>query len=334
MIRIGINGFGRVGRAVVRALYEYHRTNVLQVVAINGSGSAESKAHWLKYDSTFGRFHADIHVHGDELSINGDKILLSSERDPTRLLWDKAQVDIVFECTGQFTEKTAAAVHCQKGVKKVLISAPGTNVDATIVYGVNDDILKPSDLIVSCASCTTNCLAPVAQALQQTVGIEQGFMTTVHAYTNDQLLIDGSHKDLYRARSATQSIIPTKTGAASAMGLVIPALQGKLQGFAVRVPTPNVSAVDFTCNVGRDTTVSEINAILQKAALESKKGILRYNVEPLVSIDFNHDPASAIVDAAQTKVLGRLVKVFAWYDNEWGFSNRMLDVGECMGKLG
>lgn len=330
MIRIGINGFGRVGRTVLRALYEYHRTDTLKVVAINGTGSAESKAHWLKYDSTYGRFHAEVKVHGDDLFINGDQILLSTERDPERLHWDQAQVDIVFECTGKFTKKDAAAMHCQRGAKKVLISAPGTDVDATIVYGVNDQMLKPSDTIVSNASCTTNCLAPIAQALYNAVGIEQGFMNTVHAYTNDQLLIDGSHNDLYRSRSATQSIIPTKTGAAAAIGLVIPALEGKLQGASLRVPVPNVSVVDFTFTASRDTSVSEINTIMQKAALESKKGILCYNVEPLVSIDFNHNPASAIFDAAQTKVLGRLVKVLAWYDNEWGFSNRMLDVGECM----
>lgn len=305
----------------------------MKVVAINGTGSAESKAHWLKYDSTYGPFQADVSVQGDHLSINGDKILLFAERDPERLAWDQAQVDIVFECTGKFTQKNAAAVHCQRGVKKVLISAPGIDVDATIVYGVNDETLKPSDTIVSNASCTTNCLAPVAQALHNTVGIEQGFMNTIHAYTNDQLLLDGSHNDLYRSRSATQSIIPTKTGAANAIGLVIPALQGKLQGVSLRVPVPNVSVVDFTFTAGRDTSVSEINAIMQKAALESKKSILRYNIEPLVSIDFNHNSASAIFDAAQTKVLGRLVKVFAWYDNEWGFSNRMLDVSECMGSL-
>jgi glyceraldehyde 3-phosphate dehydrogenase len=330
MIRIGINGFGRIGRNIVRALYESNRTHEMQVVAINDSGSLTGNMHLLKYDSTHGPFRGQVEIDGDDILINGQKVHMFSERNPEILPWKSYNVDIVFECTGKFTSKEAAMAHIRQGAKKVLISAPGTNVDATIVYGVNDQIIKPSDLIVSNASCTTNCLAPIAQVLNQCIGINQGLMTTIHSYTNDQQLIDGNHGDLRRARSATQSMIPTKTGAASALGLVIPELKGKLDGFAMRVPTLNVSAVDLTFNAARETSVAEINDIMQTEAIASKRGILQYTDEPLVSIDFNHNPASAIFDATETKVIGQLVKVLAWYDNEWGFSNRMLDVAHIM----
>jgi glyceraldehyde 3-phosphate dehydrogenase len=330
MIRVGINGFGRIGRNTLRALYESNRTNEMHIVAINDSGSLTGNAHLLKHDSTHGRFSSKVEIQGDDMVIDGQKIAMFSQRDPNLLPWAEHQVDLVFECTGKFTSKAAAMTHIHRGAKKVLISAPGIDVDATVVYGVNDHVLKASDLIVSNASCTTNCLAPIAQILQQHIGIEQGLMTTIHSYTNDQLLIDANHSDLRRARSATQSMIPTKTGAASALGLVIPELKGKLDGFAIRVPTLNVSVVDLTFNASRDTSVEEINQMMQQAAMKSKNNILQYNDAPLVSIDFNHNPASAIFDATQTKVLGRLVKVLAWYDNEWGFSNRMLDIAQCM----
>ncbi len=332
MIHIGINGFGRIGRMVLRALYEANRTNEMKVVSINGSGSTDlaGSAHLLKYDSTFGPFHAEIHTEGEFLIINGDRIHLTAEKDPTKLNWKKENVELVLECTGKFTSKEKAQAHLKAGAKKVLISAPGQEVDATIVYGVNESILKSSDLIVSNASCTTNCLAPMAKALNESIGIQAGLMTTIHAYTTDQRLLDGNHKDLRRARAAGASMIPTKTGAASALGLVIPELKGKLEGFAMRVPTMNVSVVDLTFEALRETSVKEINELMLQASQKSPRGILQYNTEPLVSIDFNHNPASAIFDATQTKVIDNLVKVLAWYDNEWGFSHRMLDVVQCM----
>lgn len=335
MIHIGINGFGRIGRMILRALYESNRTHEMKVVSINGSSlsTLERSAHLLRYDSTFGPLKADISIEGEFLVINGDRIKITAGKDPVQLEWKKEGVDLVFECTGKFTTKEKAMVHLNKGAKKVLISAPGTEMDATIVYGVNDMTLKPSDLIVSNASCTTNCLAPVAKALNESIGIRSGLMTTIHAYTTDQRLLDGNHEDLRRARSATQSMIPTKTGAASALGLVIPELNGKLDGFSIRVPTINVSVVDLSFEAMREVSVKEINDLMLTASKKSKNGILQYNTEPLVSIDFNHNPASAIFDATQTKVMGRLVKVLAWYDNEWGFSNRMLDVAHCMMSL-
>lgn len=333
MIRIGINGFGRIGRNVLRAIYEAELLNEMQVVAVNDSGGSELNAHLLKHDSTHGVFKPFVEVHGDDILIDGRKVHVFSQKNPELLPWKDFGVDIVFECTGKFTSKETAVAHIERGAKKVLISAPGTNVDATVVYGVNDDILKATDLIVSNASCTTNCLAPVAKALHETIGIEKGLMTTIHAYTNDQMLLDANHKDFRRARSATQSMIPTKTGAASALGLVVPTLNGKLDGFAMRVPTLNVSVVDLTFDASRITDVKEVNEIMRVAAKQSKGGILQYNNDQLVSIDFNHNSASAIFDGTQTKVIGNLVKVLAWYDNEWGFSNRMLDVARKMMSL-
>ena len=330
MIRVGINGFGRIGRNALRALMESTYNYDMQVVAINDSGSLEGNVHLLKHDSTHGAFRADVEIHGDDMLVNGQKIHMFTQRDPTKLPWKDYGVDLVFECTGKFTSKETAMAHMDRGAKKVLISAPGTDVDATIVYGVNDEILTASDVVVSNASCTTNCLAPVAQALYKTVGLESGLMTTIHAVTNDQALVDGNHSDLRRGRTATLSMIPTKTGAAKSIGLVIPALKGKLDGLAVRVPVFNVSLVDLTFEASRTTSVEEINDIMKAAAKASKRGILQYNADPLVSIDFNHNPASAIFDSTQTKVIGKTVKVLAWYDNEWGFSNRMLDVGQCM----
>lgn len=322
-IRIAINGFGRIGRNIVRALYENGYRKQLQVVAINDLGDAASNAHLLKYDSVHGRFLADISHDSSTLTVNGDSIAISAVRDPQQLPWKQHQVDVVLECTGLFKKREQAAAHLAAGAGKVIISAPSPDADATIVYGVNHQILKASHDIISCASCTTNCLAPVADALNRTVGIETGLMTTIHAYTNDQKLSDTFHPDLYRARSATQSMIPTKTGAAVAIGKVIPELDGRLDGLAVRVPTINVSLVDLVFVAGRDTTVEEINETVRAAADNSP--VLGYNTEPLVSIDFNHNPLSSIFDASQTRVLGRHVKVMAWYDNEWAFSNRMLD---------
>ena len=322
-IRIAINGFGRIGRNIVRALYENGYRKQLQVVAINDLGDAASNAHLLKYDSVHGRFLADISHNSSALTVNGDTIAISSVRDPQQLPWKEHQVDVVLECTGLFKKREQAAAHLTAGARKVIVSAPSPDADATIVYGVNHQILKASHDIISSASCTTNCLAPVADALNRAVGIESGLMTTIHAYTNDQKLSDSFHPDLYRARSATQSMIPTKTGAAVAIGKVIPELDGRLDGLAVRVPTINVSLVDLVFVAGRDTTEEEINETVRTAAETSP--VLGYNSEPLVSIDFNHNPLSSIFDASQTRVLGRHVKVMAWYDNEWGFSNRMLD---------
>jgi glyceraldehyde 3-phosphate dehydrogenase len=322
-IRIAINGFGRIGRNVLRALYCQDYRQQLQVVAINDLGDSAINAHLLKYDSVHGIFDGDVESDGESLTVNGDRIAVSAIRNPADLPWQALGVDVVFECTGLFTERSKAAAHLTAGARKVIISAPAKGADATIVYGVNHDILRSSMQIISNASCTTNCLAPVAQVLQRELGIEHGLMTTIHAYTNDQNLSDVYHSDPYRARSATQSMIPTQTGAAEAGGLVLPELAGKLTGMAVRVPVINVSLVDLTLQVKRDTSAEEINALLLAASQRSP--VLGYNNLPLVSCDFNHNPLSSIFDANHTKVSGRLVKVMAWYDNEWGFSNRMLD---------
>jgi glyceraldehyde 3-phosphate dehydrogenase len=326
-IKVAINGYGRIGRNVVRALYESGRTDEIQIVAINDLGDAETNAHLTQFDSAHGKFPGEVTVDGGDLIINGDRIKVLAERDPAKLPWAELGVEVVHECTGFFTSKAKASAHLQAGAKKVIISAPGGNdVDATIVFGVNHTSLKASDTIISNASCTTNCLAPLVQPLKDSIGIEHGLMTTVHAYTNDQVLTDVYHSDLRRARSATQSMIPTKTGAAAAVGLVLPDMAGKLDGFAIRVPTINVSVVDLTFTASRETSVDEINDILTKASEGPLKGILDINAKPLVSIDFNHNPASSTYDKSLTKVInGKLVKVLSWYDNEWGFSNRMLD---------
>lgn len=325
-IRIAINGYGRIGRNILRAHYEKKLHPEIQIVAINDLGDVKTNAHLTRYDSTHGKFPGEVTVSGTDMIVNGDTIRVVAERDPRKLPWKEMNIDIVFECTGLFTSKEKASMHLEAGAKKVIISAPGTEVDATVVFGVNHTILKSTDTVISNASCTTNCLANVVKPLNDEIGIENGLMNTVHAYTNDQSLLDVYHSDMRRARAAAMSIIPAKTGAAAAVGLVLPELNGKLDGFAVRVPTMNVSVVDLTFNAKRDTTVQEVNAIIEKAATGPLKGVLAYNVEPLVSIDFNHNSASAIFDTVGTKVIGRLVKVLAWYDNEWGFSNRMLDV--------
>ncbi|TXR38383.1 type I glyceraldehyde-3-phosphate dehydrogenase [Ectopseudomonas mendocina] len=322
-LRIAINGFGRIGRNVLRALYTQQYRQHLQVVAINDLGDSAINAHLLQYDSVHGHFPEEVKVDGESLWIKGDRIAVSAIRNPAELPWKTHQVDVVLECTGLFTERDKAAAHLTAGARKVLISAPAKGADATVVYGVNEQVLTPDMQIISNASCTTNCLAPVAQVLQRELGIEQGLMTTIHAYTNDQNLSDVYHSDPYRARSATQSMIPTKTGAAEAVGLVLPELAGKLTGMAVRVPVINVSLVDLTVQVKRETTAEEVNALLKAASERSP--VLGYNALPLVSCDFNHNPLSSIFDANHTKVSGKLLKVMAWYDNEWGFSNRMLD---------
>ncbi len=326
-VKIAINGYGRIGRNVLRALYENNRRGDLEVVAINDLGDARTNAHLTRFDSAHGPFPFSVAVEGDDLVVDGDRIRVCAERDPARLPWGELGVDVVLECTGFFASKEKASAHLKAGAKKVVISAPaGKDVDATIVYGVNHSTLSAADEVISNASCTTNCLAPLAKVLHATVGIEHGIMTTIHAYTNDQVLTDVYHSDLRRARSATQSMIPTKTGAAAAVGLVLPELDGRLDGFAIRVPTINVSIVDLTFRAGRATTVDEINAAVKAASEGELKGVLDYTDEPLVSIDFNHNPASSTYDASLTKVLGGTqVKVCAWYDNEWGFSNRMLD---------
>lgn len=325
-IRVAINGYGRIGRCILRAIYEYGRQNEFNIVAINDLSGINTTAHLTRYDSTHGRFASKVEVEGDSLIVDGHKIRIISERSPTALPWKELDIDLVLECTGYFTSRDKAMMHIAAGAKKVLISAPGHDADATIVFGVNHQSLSADDIIVSNASCTTNCLAPVVKPLHEALGIEYGLLNTVHAYTKDQMLLDGSHDDLRRARSATQSIIPTKTGAASALGLVLPEMAGKLDGFAMRVPTLNVSVIDLTFTAKRDTTADEVNHIMRQA----KSDILHISEEPLVSCDFNHYPASAIFDTAQTKVLGNLVKVVAWYDNEWGFSNRMLDTASYM----
>jgi glyceraldehyde 3-phosphate dehydrogenase len=332
MINVAINGFGRIGRNILRALYE--RPDVasrLRVVAINDLGTPEINAHLLQFDTTHGRFGATVAVEDGALNINGDRIAVFAERNPEDLPWCDLKIDVVFECTGIFTSRDKASAHLRAGARKVLISAPSGDADATVVYGVNQDVLTDDAVIVSNASCTTNCLAPIVAPLHKTVGVENGLMTTVHAYTNDQNLSDVYHSDLYRARSATQSMIPTKTGAAAAIGLVLPELKGRLDGLAVRVPTINVSLVDLTFTASRDTTVEEINDILAAAAKADPYGVLACNTQPLVSADFNHNAYSSNFDANHTRVSGRLVKVLAWYDNEWGFSNRMLDTGCLMG---
>ena len=324
-IRVAINGYGRIGRNVLRALYESNYRDRIQVVGINDLGDANMNAHLTKFDSVHGRFPGTVSVDGDNMIVNGDSIRISSERDPSKLPWGELNVDVVYECTGLFTNREKAQAHISAGAKKVIISAPGTDVDATVVFGVNNSVLKSTDVIISNASCTTNCLAPIAKVLNDKFGIVQGAMTTIHAYTNDQHLSDVYHKDIYRARSATQSMIPTTTGAAKAVGLVLPELKGKLDGISVRVPTINVSLVDLNVLVSRDTTAEEVNAAMKEAATNEMPNVLVYNDEPLVSVDFNHNPASSNFDSLQTKVYGRWVKVLSWYDNEWGFSNRMLD---------
>ena len=326
-IKVGINGYGRIGRNILRALYEAKRTSEIQIVAVNDLGNANTNAHLTRYDTAHGKFHGEVAVDGDSMVINGDRIKVLAERDPTKLPWGALGVDMVFESTGIFTSKAKASAHLAGGAKKVLISAPGgSDVDGTVVYGVNHDILTSAMTVVSNASCTTNCLAPLAKVLHDNIGIVSGLMTTIHSYTNDQVLTDVYHEDLRRARSATMSMIPTKTGAAAAVGLVLPQLKGKLDGFAIRVPTINVSLVDLTFTPARATTIDEINTLVKTAAAGSLKGVLVYTEAPLVSVDYNHDPASSTYDATLTKIIdGKLVKVCAWYDNEWGFSNRMLD---------
>jgi glyceraldehyde 3-phosphate dehydrogenase len=330
-IRVAINGYGRIGRNVLRAHYEGHKKHDIQIVAINDLGPVETNAHLTRYDTAHGKFPGTVAVEGDSLLVaNGgaaDKIKVFAQRDPALLPWADLKVDVVLECTGFFTTKEKASAHLKGGAKKVIISAPGgKDVDATIVYGVNHGVLTSAMTVISNASCTTNCLAPLVKPLHDKIGVVSGLMTTVHAYTNDQVLSDVMHEDLRRARSATMSMIPAKTGAAAAVGLVLPELNGKLDGFAIRVPTINVSIVDLSFIAARDTTVEEVNAIM-KAASEAPgmKGILAYNTGPLVSVDFNHDAHSSTFDSTLTKVSGRLVKVTSWYDNEWGFSNRMLD---------
>jgi len=325
-IRVAINGYGRIGRCILWSIFEYNRQKEFEVVAINDLSGMDVTAHLTQFDSTHGRFNRKVAYEGQNLIIDDHRIRITSERNPSNLPWADMKIDLVFECTGKFTRRESAQQHIDAGAKKVLISAPGKEVDATVVYGVNHDQISAGHTIVSNASCTTNCLAPIVKPLHDAIGIESGLINTIHAYTKDQMLLDGSHKDLRRARSATQSIIPTKTGAAAAVGLVLPELNGRLDGFAMRIPTINVSVVDLTFNASRATTVDEINEIMKQSA----NGILHYNELPLVSCDFNHNPASAVFDASQTKVLDNLVKVVAWYDNEWGFSNRMLDVAAVM----
>ena len=331
-IKVGINGYGRIGRNILRALYESGRTDEIQIVAINDLGDAETNAHLTQYDTAHGKFPGTVSVEGDYMIVNGDKIRVLSERNPADLPWAELGVDVVHESTGFFASKEKASAHLQGGAKKVIISAPGGNdVDATVVYGVNHGILKASDSVISNASCTTNCLAPIVKVLHENIGVISGTMTTIHAYTNDQVLTDVYHTDLRRARSATMSMIPAKTGAAAAVGLVLPDMQGKIDGYAVRVPTINVSMVDLSFIAARDTSHEEINKLMKDAAEGPLKGVLAYNDKPLVSIDFNHDPASSSYDASLTKVIGgTLVKVVSWYDNEWGFSNRMLDTTSAL----
>ncbi len=325
-IRVAINGYGRIGRNILRAHYESGKSHPIQIVAINDLGDPQTNAHLTRYDTAHGRFPGEVSVDGDAMRVNGDLIKVLAKRNPADLPWGELGVDVVLECTGFFTSKDKASAHLRGGAKKVVISAPGgKDVDATVVYGVNHQILRASHQVISNASCTTNCLAPLVKPLHDVIGLETGLMTTIHAYTNDQVLTDVYHEDLRRARSATMSMIPTKTGAAAAVGLVLPELNGKLDGYAMRVPTINVSMVDLSFVAMRDSSAEEVNAILKTASEGSLKGILAYNTEPLVSVDFNHNPASSIIDASLTKVSGRLVKVSSWYDNEWGFSNRMLD---------
>ncbi len=327
-IKVAINGYGRIGRNILRAHYEGGKKHDIQFAAVNDLGDAKTNAHLTRYDTAHGRFPGKVEVEGDFMVVNGDRIRVCAQRDPAKLPWKDLGVDVVMECTGLFTSKEKTSVHLAAGAKKVIISAPGDkDVDATVVYGVNHQVLRAAHTVISNASCTTNCLAPLVKALHDRIGVVSGLMTTVHAYTNDQVLTDVYHKDLRRARSATMSMIPTKTGAAAAVGLVLPELNGKLDGYAMRVPTINVSVVDLTFVAGRPTTVEEVNSAVRQASETDLKGVLEFNREPLVSIDFNHNPASSIFDSTLTKITdGTLVKVCAWYDNEWGFSNRMLDV--------
>ena len=325
-IRVAINGYGRIGRNILRAHYEGGKKHPIEIVAINDLGDAGTNAHLTQYDTAHGKFPGTVKVDGDSIVVNGDRIRVLANRNPAELPWGELGVDVVLECTGFFTSKEKASAHLKGGAKKVIISAPGgKDVDATVVYGVNHEVLKASDTVISNASCTTNCLAPLVKPLHEKLGVVSGLMTTIHAYTNDQVLTDVYHEDLRRARSATQSMIPTKTGAAAAVGLVLPELNGRLDGYAMRVPTINVSIVDLSFIAARDTSVEEINAIMKEASEGVLKGVLEYSDAPLVSVDFNHNPASSTYDATLTKVSGRLVKVSSWYDNEWGFSNRMLD---------
>jgi glyceraldehyde 3-phosphate dehydrogenase len=326
-IKVGINGYGRIGRNILRALYEGKHGNDIKIVAINDLGDANTNAHLTRFDTVHGRFRGEVQVEGDSMVVNGDRIRVVAQRDPAKLPWGELGVDMVLECTGLFTSKAKASAHLTAGAKKVVISAPGgDDVDATIVFGVNHNVLKSGMTVISNASCTTNCLAPLVKVLHEKIGVVSGTMNTIHSYTNDQVLTDVYHADLRRARSATHSMIPTKTGAAAAVGLVLPELKGKIDGFSIRVPTINVSLVDFTFLAARKTTMDEIHAAMKAAAAGPLKGILAYSDAPLVSVDFNHDPASSTYDATLTKVIdGTLVKVCSWYDNEWGFSNRMLD---------
>jgi len=328
--KIAINGYGRIGRNILRALYESDKHKDLKIVAINDLADLATNVHLTKYDSVHGRFAGEVGIDGSDLVVNGDKIKVCAKRNPEDLPWGELNIDIVLESTGFFASREKAATHLKAGAKKVLISAPAGKDVKTIVYGVNDDTLKADDTIVSNASCTTNCLAPLVDVLHKALEIQSGLMVTIHSYTNDQVLTDSFHSDLRRARAATQSMIPTKTGAAAAVGLVLPALDGKLDGYAMRVPTINVSVVDLTFTAKKTATVEEINQLMKKASEGPMKGILAYNDEPLVSIDFNHNPYSSVVDAEQTRVIGNLMKVVSWYDNEWGFSNRMLDTTEAM----
>ena len=325
-IRVAINGYGRIGRNILRAFYASGKKHDIQIVAINDLGNTETNAHLTRYDTAHGKFPGTVVVDGDFMVVNGDRIQVCAKRNPAELPWKEPKIDVVMECTGFFTSKEKAGAHLTAGAKKVIISAPGgADVDATVVYGVNHDILKSSHTVISNASCTTNCLAPLVKALDDRIGVVTGQMTTIHSYTNDQVLTDVYHEDLRRARSATMSMIPTKTGAAAAVGLVLPHLNGKLDGLSIRVPTINVSLVDLSFVAKRDTTVDEINKMVKQAADTDLKGVLEYCTAPLVSVDFNDNPASSVFDATLTKVSGTLVKVFSWYDNEWGFSNRMLD---------
>jgi glyceraldehyde 3-phosphate dehydrogenase len=331
MINVAINGFGRIGRNILRALYE--RPDVasrMRIVAINDLGTPEINAHLLQFDTTHGRFGTPVTVEDGALVVGGDRIAVFAERNPEELPWGDLNIDVVFECTGIFTSRDKAAAHVRAGARKVLISAPSGDADETVVFGVNHDVLADDAVVVSNASCTTNCLAPMVAPLHAALGVEQGLMTTIHAFTNDQNLSDVYHTDLYRARSATQSMIPTKTGAAAAIGLVMPELKGRLDGLAIRVPTINVSLVDLTFTASRDTSAEEVNDILASAAAADPLGVLACNTQPLVSADFNHNAYSSNFDANHTRVNGRLVKVLSWYDNEWGFSNRMLDTGCLM----